>query len=501
MATNNTEISDSTTDNASPNPKTAIDVAAEAYQPGAQNNFESATTQNSGLNWLPETQVFESTAPAPDTVPVSDSSTFWPVNQAESQVAATELQSALYDSWTPSLTSRSGWSYDFDAAWRILENKTPEEIQAIDQAISNNYGPELSQNGERFGLRELVAYNASDDELGRFDALMEDKHSNDVPPEYRTTGDKLITPGSGIVPGEVSRIELGDRHYQIYVPKNADSRAPAVVAMHGAAAGSGENLALNEMGMIAAAERTGSTVIFAEPKVRNFDVGTISNTLGMNEGVAWNVPGYKNLPAAENNSYSDVDYLNNVINDVRENVNIAETVGLAGFSDGARMAQVFASVHPEEVSAVYSGHGTWMDGDQLPTTPVPTKIVLGTGDQTLPMAGGLGNVSSWMNWAVDTNLASSRPLKQIDVWTAVNQCDGATNVSIEPGVTRVDYQCEGAPVEVDVFENAGHAWHDIGNLGPQTVQWALGEADRTRNMGLDAQTFLIENLDHQAAAH
>ncbi len=143
------------------------------------------------------------------------------------------------------------------------------------------------------------------------------------------------------------------------------------------------------MGMIAAAERTGSIVIFAEPKVRNFDMGAVSNTLGLNEGVAWNVPGYQNLPAETDNSYRDVDYLNTVISDVRQNVNIGDTVGLAGFSDGARMAQVYASLYPDQVSAVYSGHGTWMEGDPLPTSPVPIKIVMGTGGQTLPMAGGL----------------------------------------------------------------------------------------------------------------
>ncbi len=133
----------------------------------------------------------------------------------------------------------------FDSAWRVLENKTPEEIQPIDQELSNTIGQDLSHNGERFGLRELIAYSADDEQLSRFDALMQEKEQSDVPHEFRTTGDTLIRPGSEVTPGEVSRVELGDRHYQIYVPKNADSRAPVVVAMHGAAAGNGENLALD----------------------------------------------------------------------------------------------------------------------------------------------------------------------------------------------------------------------------------------------------------------
>ncbi len=493
MATTNMESTDIVADNSSIGPEGASHAANEAYERSAQTTFNSrASGHDSGLDWLPSTQFFDSTAPT--TAPTKDATT-WPVSQSETQEAAAAVQSAMYDSWIPSLTSKTGWTYDFDSAWRVLENKTPDEVQAIDQEISNTIGQDLSQNGERFGLRELIAYSADDEQLSRFDALMQEKEQSDVPHEFRTTGDTLIKPGSELTPGEVSRVELGDRHYQIYVPKNADSRAPVVVAMHGAAAGNGENLALDEMGMIAAAERTGSIVIFAEPKVRNFDMGTVSNTLGLNEGVAWNVPGYQNLPAETDNSYSDVDYLNNVISDVRQNVNIGDTVGLAGFSDGARMAQVYASLYPDQVSAVYSGHGTWMEGDPLPTSPVPMKIVMGTGDQTLPMAGGLGSVSGWMDWAVDTNLAKSRPLEQIGVWTAANDCDGATNASFEPGVTRVDYECQGAPVEVDVFENAAHAWHDFGNMGSQSVQWALGAADRTRNMGLDAQAFLITNLD------
>ncbi|CAN5134864.1 hypothetical protein BH11CYA1_BH11CYA1_07220 [soil metagenome] len=422
----------------------------------------------------------------------TDASTFWPIDAATVRRAASELRENFTGSWMPSLSSGSGWSYDFNSAWRTLENKTPEEVAAIDQEIRSTFGRQLARPGESFGLRELVARSVSREELHRFDDLMRDKNNNDVPPEFRTTGDQLIKPGSNIRPGEVSRVEIGDRHYQVYVPKNADSRAPVVIAMHGAAGGEGENLALNEMGMISAAERTGSIVVFAEPKVRSFDAGRIANLLGANQGVAWNVPGYLNLPRERDNSYSDVDYLNSVITNLRENVTTAERVGLAGFSDGARMAQLFASLHPDRVSGVYSGHGTWMRGDPLPNASVPIKIVLGNADQTLPITGGMGRVSSWMDWVVQTNLARSQPLDQAMVWSRTNSCTSSRD-TIRPDVTITDYQCENAPVVVNVFRGGAHAWHDRGNLGNQTVQRLMGRADRTRAMGLDAHQFLIAN--------
>lgn len=161
--------------------------------------------------------------------------------------------------------------------------------------------------------------------------------------------------------------------------KKGDLRAPASL---GSEHGNWpcRRFTAEEVGDGLAAQLTGSVVIFPYAKVQDFDAGTILNKLKVNNGAVWNVPGRISLPAKENGSYSDVDYLDSIIKDVRSQVNIAEKVGLAGFSDGGRLAQIYAAERPDKVSAIYSHIAPGWDGEKLLESPVPIKIVLGTDD-------------------------------------------------------------------------------------------------------------------------
>ncbi len=428
--------------------------------------------------------------------PESTAGTKWPVDQAKMEEAAKQLNDAFNSSWyyAPSRlfdSKKTGWGYDFNQAYKILENKTPEEIKAIDGIYARTYGPDLASNGERFGIKEQMQRSATESEVARYDMLMNDKRNNDVPEQFRISGDQLLKPGSKIKVGEVTDIKMGDRHFEVYVPKNADSRAPVIIAMHGAAGGDGPGLPREEMGMVAAAERTGSIVLFGYPKVRSFDAGTVFNTIGANTGAAWNVPGRINLPAEEDRSYSDIDYLDNIVKNVQTQVQTADRVGLAGFSDGGRLAQIYASERPDKVTGVYSSHSTWMEGEALPLVPVPIKVVLSKDDRTLPIDGGMGSVSNFMNKVVATNLALSRPRDIEKVWANTNECDDKPRVVIKPAVTVTDYSCKGAPVVVNVYNTGQHAWDDHGNRGNPLIQSVLhGSADRTRTLSLDAQRWL-----------
>ncbi len=110
MATTNMESTDIVTDISSIAPEGASRAASEAYERSAQTTFNSpASDHDSSLDWLPSTQFFDSTAPT--TAPTKDA-TIWPVNQSETQEAAAAVQSSMYDSWIPSLTSKIGWTYD-----------------------------------------------------------------------------------------------------------------------------------------------------------------------------------------------------------------------------------------------------------------------------------------------------------------------------------------------------------------------------------------------------
>lgn len=424
----------------------------------------------------------------------------WPVDQEKMADAAKQLNQAFNSSYSYSpsrlfSSSKTGWGYDFNQAYKILENKTAEEIEAIDDIYAKTYGAKFATKGEHFGISSQMQRSATAAEIGRYEMLLENKKSNDVPQEFRVTGNQLLKPGSNLEVGEVNDIKLGDRHYGVYVPKNADSRAPVVIAIHGVTGPAGGS-PREKLGMVAAAELTGSVVIFPYAKVQEFDAGTILNKLKVNNGSVWNVPGRINLPAKENGSYSDVDYLDSIIEDVKTKVNIADKVGLAGFSDGGRLAQIYAAERPNKVSAIYSSHSTWMDGEKLPESPVPIKIVLGTDDRTLPIAGGMGRVSKVLDWLVKTNLDLSKPKEQQQVWSQVNGCNTNPRTADYGDLSIVDYNCKRAPVVVNIIKGSQHAWDDPGNMTSPALQKVLHATTvGTRSMGIDAQRWLKQNTD------
>ncbi len=444
---------------------------------------------SSAERYLPK---FDDLFNADDRSEKTSYATKWPVDQAKMEAAAKDLDSAFNATSKYSPARLLGSGYDFNKIYKILENKTPEEIKRIDDLYTHKYGIRFDSNKvEMLNLSEQMRRVASPGENARFQMLIDAKKSNDVPEEFRITGDQLLKAGSNLKVGEVNDVKIGDRHYEIYVPKNADSRAPMVIAMHGAAAGDGAGLPREEMGMVAAAERTGSIVVFAYPKLNTFDAGRVANAIGANTGAAWNVPGRINLPAQENSSYSDVDYLDQVIKNVKAKVSTPDQVGLAGFSDGARFAQVYATERPNQVSGVYSSHGTWMTGEQAPRQSVPIKIVLGADDQTLPLKGGMGDISKKMDWMIKTNLELSQPLKQEKVWAAANDCEANAKKVVKADVVVSEYNCKGAPVVVEIIKDGQHAWDDHGNRGMPLIQSVLhGTPDRTRSAALDAQQWL-----------
>lgn len=245
--------------------------------------------------------------------------------------------------------------------------------------------------------------------------------------------------------------------------------------------------------MINAAEKMGATVVFLQPKERAFDAGSALNLMGLNKGVAWNVPGYTNMPKAVDDSYSDFDYINRVRADLDTQANLAQKAGFVGFSDGARMLQLYAANNPDKVSGVYSSHGTWMFGDRMPAASVPMKIVLGAQDETLPMRGGLGKVSNTMDGFVSTNLGvHSNPLDQIKVWKPANKCSDDGRTTITPDATIVDFNCKGAPLVVNVFNKSQHSFDDYLNFGPRNVQSMLGGTPLDNQRGaIDAARFVL----------
>lgn len=401
----------------------------------------------------------------------------------DAAAVATELHQAL----NPKLLSLQ-FGADSDKAFNTLKNVTPEQYKAVDKAYSELVGAAGGSSSLEKGSPLEKKAASVDARLGQ---LIESKKHNDVPEEHRVTGEQLLKAGSKLKVGEINAVTLADgRRYDVYVPKNADKRAPVIVAMHGASAGDSIGLMAQESGLTADAERTGAIVVFAYSKPRQFDIGVTNVT-----GVAWNAPGRINLPAAVDNVTDDRKYLDNVLDDLATKSKTADKVGLFGFSDGGRFAQIYAADRPDRVAAFVSMEGTWMQGEKAPAIAKPAMIVHGDSDKTLPYEGGMGSVSRKMDWLLGTNLEKSAPYMQAQVWKKANQCDGPVEVKTQGDVTERNYAgCKVGEVKEYIVKGGEHGLHDYKNDGSRMVQWMLGRADRRQASSTEGAKFLTKHI-------
>jgi len=402
---------------------------------------------------------------------------------------AAEIQKAMHPDF---------WSWESgpnpQKVWDTLFNLTPDEYKLVEREFDTTHAagdkPLLFGGSEPWNLSKEMRLHLPKEEADRFDRLIESKSHNDVAPEYRVNGENLLKPGSNLKVGEMNHITLPDgRKFDAYVPKNADSRAPVIVAMHGAAGGDSVGLMAQESGLTADAERTGAIVVFAYPKPRQFE-----SALGKMEGVAWNVPGRTNLPSAVDNTTDDRKYLDNVLDTLGAKVETAPKVGLFGFSDGGRFAQVYATDRPDRVASVVSEDGTWMNGDKAPTQGKAVMIVHGDKDATLPKTGGTGSVSAVMDWLLGTNLKKSAPPKQGEIWNEANQCKGPVATDTVGDVTTITHRGCSQPLVEYTLKNGNHAINDFKNDGSRFVQWLLGSPDRAKNFSTMGAQFLKDNI-------
>ena len=133
---------------------------------------------------------------------------------------------------------------------------------------------------------------------------------------------------------------------------------------------------------------------------------------------------------------NDVAYLEALIAEVRQNHATATTpVYLAGFSNGAMMAQYFAGQRPELVAGIVAHAGTLgADGVQIPlSSPVPVLLMHGAKDTNVDFAGNFDDpgddFDGWLSHE-----------KTLQLWR-VNNADQAL-------------------VESRVYPNLSHEWPD-----------------------------------------
>ncbi len=403
------------------------------------------------------------------------------------------IAAEIYDALNPAFFSlRSG--PEAERVFQALLNMTPEQYQSVDRVFTEQFGDEAKPwffSDTSWSIADDIEAKLWSSESDPLMMLVESKQHNDVPLEHRVSGEQLLSQGSDLKVGEINPITLPDgRRFDVYIPQNADDRAPVIVAMHGAAAGDSIGLMAQESGLTADAERTGAIVVFAYPKPREFDTG-----LGNVTGVAWNAPDRMNLPSSADNQTNDYDYLDNVLEDLSTRSITSEEIGLFGFSDGGRFAQVYAADRPDRVAAIVSQSGTWMNGEEVPTVGIPAMIVHGDSDETLPYEGGTGSVSGKMDWMLGTNLDNSAPYMQAQVWQTADQCHGPVLEETQGNITERTYSgCETGEVIEYLIAGGEHAINDYRNDGNRTAQWLLGSPDRTLDFSTEGAQFLTRYI-------
>lgn len=382
----------------------------------------------------------------------------------------------------------TGIGTDEAGLWDAIAPLNEKEFELVNERFAQKYGKTYALFGEKWDVRRELIDELGTVDLARFDRMIADKKRNDVPEEFRTGGETLLKDGSGLKVGELNRVKLADgRDYDVYVPKNADSRAPVMVAMGGAGIGDMKGVMATETGLTIEAERSGSIVVFANPKARAQE-----GHYGI-ESATWNVPGRSNMLAKNDNSYDDRDYLDNVLKDLSTKSNTSDKVGLIGFSDGARFAEVYAADRPERVAGIAAMSGTWMKGDQAPTKAVPIMIVHGEKDEILPYRGGEGTTSNKIS--VETNLNKSLPSLQAKVWSEAGGGDAQIiERSMEGNVERRVYNAGSNTVTEYMIKGADHGVHDYRNNGSRILQWALGQPDLKQDMVTKSSGFLKQYI-------
>lgn len=379
----------------------------------------------------------------------------------------------------------TGAGTDESKLWNTLKTLNDKEFDQVNERFAAKYGMKYASNGEKWDIHSELKDELNPLDVQRFERMIADKKVNEVPQQFKTDGQSLLKDGSGLKVGEMNTVNLSDgRSYDVYVPRNADSRAPVMVAMFGAAAGDAKGAMAAETGLQIDAERTGSIVVFPNAKMREFK-GAVG------AGVAWNVPGHQNLTKDVDNSYDDREYLDNVIADLGQRSKTADKVGLMGFSDGARFAQVYAADRADKVAGVVSMSGTWIEGESKPAEAVPMMIVHGDSDKTLPYDGGTGIMTMGIAKMMDTNLEKSQPFMQSRVWSEAAGGDGTitSRVNHETFEER-NYSAKNGEVKEYIIKSAGHAIHDYKNDGWRGVQLILGQPQMNHDFVTKGAGFL-----------
>jgi polyhydroxybutyrate depolymerase len=159
------------------------------------------------------------------------------------------------------------------------------------------------------------------------------------------------------------------------------------------------------------------------------------------------------------NKVDDVGFLEALIAELRQKHGIdPDRVFLVGFSNGAFMAQRFASERPGLVRAVVSGAGTigttGANGTRLqPNIPVPMLLMHGVKDERVMYKGGTSPGDPEFDWLSFTETA--------EAWRKVNRCNSDPEVTELNDRRTTIYKDCAAPLTTIEFLNDAHVWNGL----------------------------------------
>ncbi|MBX9569088.1 MAG: hypothetical protein K2X77_09350 [Candidatus Obscuribacterales bacterium] len=376
-------------------------------------------------------------------------------------------------------------------AWHASESKSKPELDQESKALTEKTGK---------SLKDSLANHVGHDYADRLLRMMDDKGKVEIPETNRMDANKLIKKGSTIEPGKLNEMKLGDRTYDVYVPKTVHAykedgqlSVPAIIAIHGVENDTTKNAPesrhmADASGLNLVADRLGMAVIYPHAKPRMFDgtkdpetgisslgkVGEyINKKFNTKPLLAWNTHDHDLLPSDK--SYNDLNVVDNIKKDVESHINISNQVGVLGHSDGGRMSQMYTVNHPEDVAALATFTSTWMNGAERPQVGKPMWAILGDEDRTLNIDGNQSMKSRIYDFILPTNSEPDKhnPRAQGEVWASAATCTDSTVTDSEKVNIQKYSGGKDCDVRVDIVKGNGHAIPTYQNL-QKDGQWAFG---------------------------
>jgi polyhydroxybutyrate depolymerase len=276
------------------------------------------------------------------------------------------------------------------------------------------------------------------------------------------SGPRAGTPAG--VPGSTVTVGLGERPFQLYVPKSyrADTKVPLVVLLHGYTSDADD--AESYFKLTAESERRG--FLYARPNGGK-------NTKGDR---------FWNATAACCDFYrsgtDDSGYLSGLIAAVKAAYSVDPArVYFVGHSNGGFMALRMACEHATEVTAVVSLAGAATDDPAqcAPKRPVSVLQIHGTADATIRFEGGLNGRQAYPSATATVELwrrldgcaETGTPAAPLDL---ERDLDGAETV-----VTSYRTDCrDGARAELWSITGAGHVPAFKAGFAASIVDFLLG---------------------------